>query len=808
MGTRASVRQDNRQSTADLLTWAVMIDEGVVLCKTGAMLGGWYYRGPDLATASPQEKEHIAQVVNQALTALDGDYMIHVDAGRVPASDYPRAEESHFPDPVTARIDQERREQIQAQGARFETVQSLILTYLPPDAGEARLANFVFDDDTPKDKTAEGRAAALHALRVFHAAMDDLEDRLSAVLTVERMGKSAPGMPPYDELLSHLYWTTTGELAMLQLPEDAQYLDAVINGHEIFSGTTPHVGDKYVQVLAIDGFPSGTFAGCLEGLSELAAEYRWSTRFILQSREAAKADLHRYRRQWNQRVRSLVDQLLHPVPTAKSVINQDAAQMAAETETALSDQESGLVSYGYYSATLVMMGPDLTLLQEQAREARRIILAHGFAARLETLNAMEAWLGSLPGHIRENVRRPMVHTLHLANLLPLATSWTGEQHAPCPQYPPFSPPLLWAATAGSTPYRLNLHVGDVGHTLMFGPTGAGKSTALGLIAAQFRRYADARVFVFDKGHSAEALCRAVGGSYYEVTGDAEGLNFCPLARATDPENVGWAAEWVETLVELQGHTVTVSERNEITRALRALAGQASRTLTALEIEIQSTPLKEMLKQYTIGGRYGELLDADQAPQEHADFVVWEVGELMNREARIHLPVLLHLFREMEVSLDGSPTLVILDEAWVMLGHPVFREKIREWLKTLRKHNCAVLLATQSLADAIGSGIVDLLVESCATRIFLPNPGADQGDTPVMYKSMGISPAEVQAIKAARPKREYYVTSAMGSRMVDLSLGPVALAFVGVDPSELPAIRERERRDGADWPRQYLAERGL
>ena len=91
-----------------------------------------------------------------------------------------------------------------------------------------------------------------------------------------------------------------------------------------------------------------------------------------------------------------------------------------------------------------------------------------------------------------------------------------------------------------------------------------------------------------------------------------------------------------------------------------------------------------------------------------------------------IPVLLYLFRHFERSLTGAPALLLLDEAWVMLGHPVFREKIREWLKVLRKANCAVVLATQSLSDAVRSGILDVLLESCPTKILLPNEEADKG----------------------------------------------------------------------------------
>jgi type IV secretory pathway VirB4 component len=134
----------------------------------------------------------------------------------------------------------------------------------------------------------------------------------------------------------------------------------------------------------------------------------------------------------------------------------------------------------------------------------------GFSCRLETINAVEAWRGSLPGDGYRNVRRVLLHTLNLADMLPITAVWAGLRENPSRLMPKKSPPLLFAATTGATPFRVNLHVADLGHTLMCGPSGAGKSTALGLIAAQWFRYPRAQVFAFDKGYSLFVLTKAAG----------------------------------------------------------------------------------------------------------------------------------------------------------------------------------------------------------------------------------------------------------------------------------------------------------
>ena len=142
----------------------------------------------------------------------------------------------------------------------------------------------------------------------------------------------------------------------------------------------------------------------------------------------------------------------------------------------------------------------------------------GFSCRVETINAVEAWRGSLPGDGYSNMRRIMLHTLNLADMLPITSVWAGLRENPSAMMPKHSPPLLFAATSGATPFRVNLHVSDLGHTLIVGPSGAGKSTALGLIAAQWFRYPRAQVFAFDRGYSMWLLTegRAVHSTISQV----------------------------------------------------------------------------------------------------------------------------------------------------------------------------------------------------------------------------------------------------------------------------------------------------
>jgi type IV secretion system protein VirB4 len=368
--------------------------------------------------------------------------------------------------------------------------------------------------------------------------------------------------------------------------------------------------------------------------------------------------------------------------------------------------------------------------------------------------------------------------------------------------------------SGSTPFRLNLHVDDVGHTLIFGPTGSGKSTLLALIAAQFRRYERSQIFAFDKGSSLLPLTLAAAGDHYEIGGEneeSEGrqLAFCPLSDLATEADRAWATEWVETLVALQGVTITPDHRNAISRQIGLMVSAPGRSLSDFVSGVQMREIKEALHHYTVDGPMGQLLDAEQDGLSLGAFQTFEIEHLMNMGERNLVPVLTYLFRRIEKRLDGAPSLIILDEAWLMLGHPVFRSKIREWLKVLRKANCAVVLATQSISDADRSGIIDVLKESCPTKICLPNGAAREPGTREFYERIGFNERQIEIVSAAIPKREYYVATPEGRRLFDMSLGPVTLSFVGASgKDDLKRIRALRSEHGQHWPVHWLEMRGV
>jgi len=224
--------------------------------------------------------------------------------------------------------------------------------------------------------------------------------------------------------------------------------------------------------------------------------------------------------------------------------------------------------------------------------------------------------------------------------------------------------------------------------------------------------------------------------------------------------------------------------------------------------LQSQQLKQALASYCLGGPWGRLLDAEVERLGEASVQVFETEGLVG--AGSAAAVLSYLFHRIEGRLNGSPTLIIIDEGWLVLDSPQFAAQLREWLKTLRKKNASVVFATQSLADIETSNIAPAIIESCPTRIFLPNERAAEPQIAAIYERFGLNARQIEILSRATPKRDYYCQSRRGNRLFELGLGEVALAFAAAssktDQLRITELVETHGREhfAAEW----LRHRGL
>lgn len=778
---------------ADHLPWAALVAPGVVLNKDGAFQRTFHFRGPDLESATEAELVSVCARANNALRRLGSGWALFFDAERIPALGYP---DGAFPDAASWLVDEERRAQFDGRrDEHFESRCHLTLFFLPPADQVSRAERALIEPSGP----VQGRDWR-QELAAFVAASDRVLDLLAGFMPQVRALDDA-------ETLTYLHGTISCRHHPVAVPQTPIYLDALLADTPLTGGIEPRLGDQHLRTLTILGFPNATRPGLLDALNHQALAYRWSTRFICLDKPDATKALTRIRRLWFNKRKSVV-QILREVISNEPVplTDSDADNKLADADLALQALGGDHVAFGYLTTTITVADADRALADEKVRLVERIVNGLGFTCIREQVNAVEAWLGSLPGHVYANVRQPLVHTLNLAHLMPLSSVWAGQEanaHLG-------GPPTFHALTSGATPFRFSTHIEDVGHMLVVGPTGAGKSVLLALLALQFRRYRGAQVYIFDKRFSARAVTLAMGGQHYGLSSDS-GLAFQPLADIDRPGVRAWASAWLGDLLVGENIALTPEIKEALWSALTSLAGapREERTLTGLSMLLQSNRLKAALAPYTLDGPFGRLLDAAEDGLAVGDVLCFETEALVATSSVVG-PVLTYLFHRLETRFDGRPTLLVLDEAWKFLDEPLFAARIREWLKELRKRNVSVVFATQSLADIEGSSIAPAMIDGCAQRVFLANDRAAEPLSRAIYQGFGLNDRQIELIARATPKRHYYLQSRLGNRLFELGLGPIALALCGAsDPASQTLIdKVLEDHGEAGFAAGFLSARGL
>jgi len=376
----------------------------------------------------------------------------------------------------------------------------------------------------------------------------------------------------------------------------------------------------------------------------------------------------------------------------------------------------------------------------------------------------------------------------------------------------------------------------VGHTVEVGPTGAGKSTFLRLLETQFFKYPGSRVIVFDKGRSARQTCMACGGLYYEPASGKEGAaNFQPLRDLEDERDITFAIEFIETCLVLQGIKVTPEMSKAVSDTAKLMRGVPvkDRTITTFTQNCNyrddgtgRNTVADGLAPYCWSGKYGKIFDNDAADiSPDTAYLVIEMEYLMNLGEQAVAPALTYLFYFIEKTFPEDPssfavsgrpgrlTLLVLDEAWVFLRNEIFRDRIGEWLKTLRKKRVFCVFATQEVADLAGSPLKTTFLQQCLTKIYLADPQAMTAGMYDVYREFGLEDPEIRLLSRAVMKRDYFykcpVGGSMCTRLFRLELGELTLALIGApDHGLLDRLKGEHPEAGYEFCADILREKGI
>ena len=396
---------------------------------------------------------------------------------------------SEFPNAVAAMVDQERRDSFTADALHFESQCFITFTYLPPAEGMTRLGDFFIDRP---NSNGNGRVS-------YRAHFDHFLGQVDQIVNL--MASFMPEVQPLDdgETLTYLHSCISDRRLNVAVPDMPFYLDEMITDRPLAGGLSPRLGRLFLKTVSIRAYVNRTLPCLLDRLNELPIEYRWIGRYLPMDKTDATRQLNKLRRQWFAKRKGMVTLLKEAITKQESKLeDSDSLNKSEDVDDALQELGGDHCSFGDFTLTITVWDEDEQTATEKARAVQQVVDGVGLVSEIEDFNAVQAWMGSLPGHAYADVRRPLMSSLNVCDLVPLSAVWSGP--ARCAHLN--GPPLLVTRTKGSTPFRLSLHQGDVGHTIIAGPTGAGKSTLLNLLACQWLRYPGARVYIFDKAQAA------------------------------------------------------------------------------------------------------------------------------------------------------------------------------------------------------------------------------------------------------------------------------------------------------------------
>ncbi len=767
----------NNFGLSDLLLYAKMVDDGIILQTDGSFLAAFWFKGSDLETSTDEELAILSAQINTAFNLLSSGWLFHIDTLRYKAMDYTKEKDSFFPDATSKLIDNERRSIYQGEGNHYENSYAISFTYRPTVDFGSRLGLFFrkTNESTEYDYS--------HYLNIFKNKLHEIIELLTKQINLLQM-KS-------DDILSYISWCLTGEPIELKLPiKYGIFLKHYLASHDLYGGEDPKIGDNYIKAITVSGFPSESYPGILDKLNYLDFEYRWSTRFIFLSQYEGSKVIDRISNLWYQKRISASDTIKLSLSIDSNIkINQNSDSQYQDAESAKSINESGDVKFGFYTATVIVMDKNQVNVNHKADQIRTLFRSLGFQSQVERIHSVEAYLGTLPGYSYANVRKWLIHTLNISDIMPSTSIWSGLSHNPCSFYPENSPPLFFAGTTGCTPLRLSLHVADNGHTLILGPTGSGKSTLLNFIIAQHLRYKNARVFVFDKNKSSLPLCHGCNGNFFDIGNSTNNIYFQPLANLESDLDFDFAANWIEELCVLNGlaDKFNDSHRLAIRKALVLMQQETPlprRTLSYFRHLVQDydKSVAAILDNFSqeqralyetsssSSGLVNKIFDASDNVLSFGHFNVFEMGKLMDMGDKVIIPALRYLIHVISKQFDNAfPTLIVFDESFIFFKHPLFRERIIEWIKTVRKFNVAIIFATQEMADLMKySDLNSALKTNCATKIFLPNRKASSAEIFDQYRAHDLNKKQIDLI-AHGVRGDYFYFSDLGTRRFSLEL---------------------------------------
>jgi type IV secretion/conjugal transfer VirB4 family ATPase len=744
------------------------LDDWTFLTKSGELVVFLRVTGTDAECLEPIEIDQIVRRFSSALRTFDErfrlyQYVIKRDYGPLPHGD--------FEHPIVREAVTNRVTTLEAKGLFRIEIYFAVVHKGSRQASHlgTRLAGWA-------DAPINALRAALHTERKIAVLETDLDrarqELLSKAHSFAAQLRDFIKVDVLDKqqafrfvrgLLNYAPYKTNGVNLAYDRYVDFQACGSALECHRDHL----RLDDYFVQVLTLKEPPAHTYAHLLKGLQELPAQFVAATEWKRASHPAMRRRIQSKRRHFYNAKASLLNFLNSSDSSPKNMLIDDSASaLVGELGACLEEMEVNGGSFGEFSLTVVLYDEDRARLRRSVAECFKAFAAMDAQLTEERYNLLNAFLAVLPANDAFNLRKMWISNTNYADLSFLFAPDAGQirnQHLGT-EY------LAILESNHRTPYFFNFHHGDIAHTLMLGATGAGKSFTIAHLLTHLQKI-QPFTYIFELGGSYEDLTSRFSGSYVRIGADEQGLTINPFSLPLSPENLQFQWSLVRVLAESGGYVLTGGDERELFEQIQNLyaidAGQR-RLLTLTNILPRN--LRQALGKWVLGGQYGRIFDNVEDTLSFARFQTFDF-EGMEKVPHVLEPLLFYVLHRAQAAIyDGALAdtfkVFVIDEAWRFLRNPVIRLYVQQALKTWRKKNAGMILATQSGDDLFRSEMLPVVVESCATQIFLANPGMDQA---AYREAFHLSETEAEQIAALIPKRQLLLKRANLSKILNLDL---------------------------------------
>ncbi|MGA7155256.1 MAG: DUF87 domain-containing protein [Acidobacteriaceae bacterium] len=545
---------------------------------------------------------------------------------------------------------------------------------------------------------------------------------------------------------------------------DWQVCDSELEAHRGYL----RLDDEYLRILTLKELPGETRPLVLNGLLDIPANFHVVTEWHPVDNAKARKEIASRRRHHHNSKTSFVSNLQDRESTGNqdNLVDDSKAAAVAELGGALTALGMEGKNLGEFTFTVVIYDEDRTRLEQTAAEFQKLFTQHDGLLYEERYNLLNAFFATVPGNKQFNLRKQWALNSNYADLSFLFTIDTGSpQNAHLERE--------YAAVLESvhgTPYYMNLHAGDVAHTLLLGATGAGKSFTLASIIQALQKYGPL-TFIFDVGGSYETLTRVFGGTYLNVGLKTPGFSINPFSLEPTHESLNFLYLFMRVLIEGQGkYTLTGDDEKALFAAIERAYKLPREIRTLTNFASILGPLGERLQRWTGKGQFGYLFDNAEDTLTFARFQTFNFDGWSDYPDILE-PLLFYVLQRASSEIEKPENTAIFkvflaDEASIFLKNAIIRDWVVRAERTWRKKNAAMILATQSVVELADAGVLNIINESCPTKIFLANPNIDRKLYTEIFQ---LSDTQLELFESLVPKRELLLIQPRGTKKLVLEV---------------------------------------